>query len=121
MTKKQRAAMKKAREKLRQEGILPPPKKRLNREKYAKQIKTRFDSMGWDPIVAQVYILQAITLMTPLETIKSAVTPEQVGVLKMMHMAMDLYEFERRKSNAGKSGYTVGEVYEQVIKPIWEL
>ena len=49
------------------------------------------------------------------------VTPEQVGVLKVMKLAMEMKKFEERLQVEGREKYTIGEIYEAAIKPVLEL
>lgn len=121
MTEKEKKARRKLREKLRKDGILPPPKKRLDRKKYAREIMERYKSEKYKHIEFTAVIDIAIGCMIPSENVPLGVTPEQLGVLKMLHMAMEMYDCMHQAEGNDPKEMTVGEVYEKIIKPIWEL
>ena len=49
------------------------------------------------------------------------VTPEQVGVLKAVKLAVEMKKFEERLKEEGREKYTIGEIYEAAVKPVLEL
>lgn len=121
MTQKEKKLRQEARDELRAKGILPPVKPRLNRKKFAKEVIDEFKY--FDSFDGIVYISQAISYMIPGE--KSidifGITPEQVGVLKMMKIACEIKKFEDEKRRIGESHYKFKEIYENVIEPILKL
>ena len=104
--KAERAAMKKQ---LQAEGVLPPDKPRLNRKKFARETWAEWEEfLKGDPIRAEVSLLRAVT-------------PEQVGVYKALKLAVEYNKFLRKLEAEGRSKYTIGELADEVVLPIWKL
>ena len=99
--KAERAAMKKQ---LQAEGVLPPDKPRLNRKKFAREV--------WDEFSEMEFIAGPEL---------PAVTPEQVGVYKALKLAVEYNKFLRKLEAEGRSKYTIGELADEVVLPIWKL
>lgn len=111
--KSQRAACKK---RLQAEGLLPPDKKPLNRKKFAEETRAAFESRR--PNIACLY--EAIGWMMPSTIVKRPITPEQVGVLKVLRIAVELERFYDKLSEEGRERFTIEEIA-AVVTPIIEL
>lgn len=111
--KNQRAAFKKE---LQAEGLLPPDKKRLNRRKFAKETRAEFESQG----ILYSSLYEAIGWMMPCGVLHEQITPEQVGVLKVMKIAVELDRFYERLRAEGRESCTIEELCD-IVKPIIEL
>lgn len=118
MTNKEKQLRKKVREELRDKGVIPPPKKRLDRKAFAQDVLKRYDDLGNFDLY--IDLIEAIIYMVPESSVTIGVTSEQVGVLKMLKIAMDLHE---RKQQAIKEGRTINhlELWNEVVKPVWNL
>ena len=81
--KAERAAIKKQ---LQADGVLPPDKPRLNRKKFAREVWDEFSEM--DVYTADFYLRKAIMATVGPEL--HEVTSEQVGILKLMKLAVKL-------------------------------
>lgn len=115
--KAERAAMKKQ---LQAEGVLPPDKSRLNRKKFARETWAEWEEfLKSDPIRAEVSLLRAVEFIAGPEL--PAVTPEQVGVYKALKLAVEYNKFLRKLEAEGRSKYTIGELADEVVLPIWKL
>ena len=89
--KAERAAMKKQ---LQAEGVLPPDKPRLNRKKFARETWAEWEEfLKGDPIRAEVSLLRAV----------------------------EYNKFLRKLEAEGRSKYTIGELADEVVLPIWKL
>ena len=110
--KKERAQTKKQ---LQEERILPPNKKRLNRSRFAKEVWVDWEAER----PPNGYLMMACVLLGPVEGFP--VSPEQVGVLKVMKAAVEIYRFEQKRKVCRERAYPVQDLYEQVILPIKEL
>lgn len=120
MTLAEKKMNKEIREQLREQGILPPVKPRLNRKKFLQETWNEFD----EKIITYAdlkYLRTAIGAMVHRDENIRNVSSEQVGVLKVMKLAAAIKQFEQQKADAGEDSYNVGELYESVIKPITEL
>lgn len=124
LTNKEKEFRKELREEMREQGIIPPVKPRLNRSKFAIEVvnefRENFGAFGDD-----VYLFKAISWMTPDVDMnlkpRPKITPEQVGVIKVMKLAMEIKKFEKDIIAKGETKYSVGELYEKVIAPIVNL
>lgn len=108
--KKERAQMRKE---LIAEGVLPPPKKPLNRKKYIRDAMEAWNANGMEAIEEWAYLIQAIGLA--MSTYKPKL--EDVGVAKMLNVAMEIARFEAECKAAGQTRYKVDALYAR-IKPI---
>ena len=115
--KAERAAIKK---KLREDGLLPPIKPRLNRKKFARETWAEFDAFyKAEPIRAEVSLLRAIGFMVGPDM--KEVSPEEVGVLKLLKLAVEYNAFLEKLETEGRTTYTYGELIDEVILPITNL
>lgn len=115
--KAERAAIKK---KLREDGLLPPIKPRLNRKKFARETWAEFDAFyKAEPIRAEVSLLKAIGFMVGPDM--KEVSPEEVGVLKLLKLAVEYDAFLKKLEEEGREKYTYGELIDEVILPITNL
>lgn len=112
--KADRAALKK---KLQEEGLIPPNKPRLNRKKFAAEVVTEFQAM--DVFTADTYLRQAVFTMVSADM--QEVTAEQVGVLKVLKLAVETKRFEERLKAEGRTKYSIKEYYDEVFGPIEKL
>ena len=115
--KAERAAIKK---KLREDGLLPPIKPRLNRKKFARETWAEFDAFyKAEPIRAELSLLKAIGFMVGPEM--KEVSSEEVGVLKLLKLAVEYNAFLEKLETEGRTTYTYGELIDEVILPITNL
>lgn len=49
------------------------------------------------------------------------VTPEQVGVLKLLKLAVETEKFMKALEAEGRDKYTIGEYHEKVYAPVMNL
>ena len=49
------------------------------------------------------------------------VTPEQVGVMKLLKMAIEMKKFSDELKAEGRMEYTIGEYMERVVLPVIKL
>ena len=70
-------------------------------------------------IRAEVSLLRAVEFIAGPEL--PAVTPEQVGVYKALKLAVEYNKFLRKLEAEGRSKYTIGELADEVVLPIWKL
>lgn len=112
--KAEKAAFKK---RMQGKGILPPDKPRLNRKKFAAEVLAEFDGFGG--IVDALYLYKAIGCMVGPDM--REVTSEQVGVLKLLKIAVETKKFMEALSAEGRKQYTIGEYLDEVVLPITRL
>jgi len=115
--KNERAQIKK---KLQKDGILPPDKPRLNRGKFARETWEAFEAFYTsEPIRAELSLIKAIGFMVGPDMKK--VTPEEVGVLKLLKLAVEYNAFLKKLETEGRTTYNYGELIDEVILPITNL
>lgn len=112
--KAERAAIKKQ---LQADGVLPPDKPRLNRKKFAREVWDEFSEM--DVYTADFYLRKAIMATVGPEL--HEVTSEQVGILKLMKLAVEYDGFLNKLEAEGRETYTTGELVDEVVLPIIKL
>lgn len=117
LTKKEIALRAEAKKRLQEEGILPPDKARLNRKKFAREVMEEFKAM--DVFAADLYLRRAIGCMV-LEDMPR-VSEEQVGVLKLLKIAVETQKFMQALKEEGRTQYTIGEYVDKVVRPVRDL
>lgn len=121
MTQRERKERAAIRRQLQQDGILPPPKKRLNRKQFAEEVLSEYRGGGdidnWR--LYNVDIPRAISVMTAIVKV-DGVTPEQVGVLKVLRIAMDTQRWCKQAAADGRNP-TILEYVDEVADPIINL
>lgn len=122
LTNREKQINKEVRSELREKGIIPPVKKRLNRKKFAEEVITEFKETlnGYEK---EFYVHRAIACMLPLSDPKISIkiSSEEVGVLKVLKMAIEMKKYLDTLKAEGKNEYIVMDMYEVVVKPILEL
>ena len=117
LTQREKAERARIKKKLQEDGVLPPDKPRLNRKKFAREVLAQFGAM--DAYSADLYLRQAIGCMVSPDM--NRVTEEEVGVLKLLKIAVESERFEKALKAEGRSQYTMGEYIEKVVLPILKL
>lgn len=117
LTKKEIALRAEAKKRLQEEGILPPDKARLNRKKFAREVMEEFKAM--DVFAADLYLRRAIGCMVSEDMPR--VSEEQVGVLKLLKIAVETQKFMQGLKEEGRTQYTIGEYVDKVVRPVRTL
>lgn len=117
LTQREKGERARIKKKLQEDGVLPPDKSRLNRKKFAREVLAEFGAM--DAYSADLYLRQAIGCMVSPDM--NRVTEEEVGVLKLLKIAVESERFSKALEAEGRSQYTIGEYAEKVILPILKL
>lgn len=119
MTNKEKQFNKEFKERMRAEGIIPPVKAKLNRRKFAKEVIEEYKNL--QTYGDMFYLQEAISLMLPSINFKSKISLEEIGVLKVLKLAIESKKFKEELKAKGETKYSVGELYEKVIEPIINL
>lgn len=117
LTQREKAERARIKKKLQEDGVLPPDKPRLNRKKFAREVLAQFGAM--DAYSADLYLRQAIGCMVSPDM--NRVTEEEVGVLKLLKIAVESEKFAKALEAEGRIQYTMGEYIEKVVLPILKL
>lgn len=120
LTQREKAERAAAKKRLQARGVLPPDKPRLNRKKFAQVSWAEWTALlAEDRLRAAMALCRAVSFTTAPELLE--VTPEQVGILKAIKIAVEYEKFLRKLEAEGRSDYTVGELADEVILPVWNL
>ena len=114
MTAREKADRARIRKELREEGLLPPVKKPLNRKKFCEEAREIFQSdYGID---FPIYVYWAIAeMLGHTDKTTGALSREAVGAAKILKLAKARMDFEAARREHGESGgYKIGELYEAV-------
>jgi len=117
LTNKEKAFNAKIKKELQEDGILPPDKPKLNRKKFGRETWAEFNEVCGN-FEGLMDLREAIGCMVSSEPRK--VTSEEVGVYKLMKIAIEMRKFKNRLKDEGRTQYTVGELAD-VIAPILKL
>lgn len=119
LTAREKAERAQIRKELRDKGILPMPKKPLNRKKFCEEARACYMEMNlYDDIL---YIGWGLAeMLGHKEGLKTTPDLEAVGAAKVILLAKTRKEFEREHMERTGSGtYAVGELFE-AVKNIYE-
>ena len=118
MTKREKEEMKQIRKELREKGVIPPVKKRLNRKDYIENTRNKWnepeEGNSW------IYLTRAVSWVMGRVDHKGNVHPESVGAAKVLQVAMKMQEFTAKLKEEGRDRYTTGELYEYLKETLEE-
>lgn len=117
LTNAEKKSNKEFRESLRTRGIIPPVKPKLNRKKFAKEVAEEFKE-GFNSYDDIRYLLDAISWTRPSPESKGRISLEQMGVLKLLKIAIEIKKFKEEKLSLGETKYSPLEMYEKVVAPV---
>lgn len=109
-----RVARAAVRKELRDAGLLPQPKKPLNRKRFCEEAKQLLKEM--DAFDTFAYIQWALMeMLGHRDKADFHLSKEAVGAAKVIKLAATRKEFEKRLLDEGRTeGYTVGELIDAV-------
>ena len=120
LTQREKAARAAAKKRLQARGVLPPDKPRLNRKKFAQETWAEWTALlAENRLRAAMALCRAVSFTTAPELLE--VTPEQVGILKAMKIAVEYEKFLQKLEAEDRSDYSIGELADEVILPVWKL
>ena len=120
LTQREKAERAAAKKRLQARGVLPPDKPRLNRKKFAQETWAEWTALlAEDRLRAAMALCRAVSFTTAPELLE--VTPEQVGILKAMKIAVEYEKFLQKLEAEDRSDYSIGELADEVILPVWKL
>ena len=120
LTQRERAERAAAKKRLQARGVLPPDKPRLNRKKFAQETWAEWTALlAENRLGAAMALCRAVSFNTAPELLE--VTPEQVGILKAMKIAVEYEKFLQKLEAEDRSDYSIGELADEVILPVWKL
>lgn len=120
LTQREKAEWAATKKRLQARGVLPPNKPRLNRKKFAQETWAEWTALlAENRLGAAMALCRAVSFTTDSELLE--VTPEQVGILKAMKIAVEYEKFLQKLETEGRSDYSIGELADEVILPVWNL
>ena len=117
LTQREKALNARVKKQLQEEGVLPPDKPKLNRKKFAKEVLEEWGEM--DTYGSILYLKRAIGCMVSADM--RTVDAEQVGVLKLLKIALETKKFMKELEEKNQTTYTIGEYIDKVVLPIRKL
>lgn len=118
LTNKERRELDRLRRELKAKGILPPDKPRLNRRQFARETLKEYQE-DMDLMDSGFWLNRAIRYMVSEEM--EQVSEEQVGVLKLLKLAVESKKFHQDLKAEGRTQYTAGELIDKVVSPVLRL
>ena len=120
LTQREKAERRAIKKKLQEDGLLPPDKPRLNRKKFAREIWAEYEALyETNAIRAEVMLIKAVGYMVGPDM--KEVSSEEVGVLKLLKIAVELDRFFKGLEAEGRSTYNLKELVDKVVLPIYKL
>lgn len=117
LTQREKALRAQVKKGLQERGVLPPDKPRLNRKKFAADVRAEWNAAE-GPLYA--YVMRSIGWMLPDEKPIFPITPEQIGVLKLLKIALATKAYEDAlPENVHK--YNAVDFFREVVEPIINL
>jgi hypothetical protein len=122
MTQKEKKLQAEIRAELRAEGILPPVKPRLNRNKFAQEVTEEFNR-DFGAYTDIQFLYKAFSWMKPpvREGRNVKISSEQVGALKVLRLALDIKKFHEELQAKGETKYKPIDLYNEVVAPVLKL
>lgn len=117
MTNREKAERAEVKRELQGMGIIPPDKPRLNRKKFAEEVLAEYELL--EAYTAYLYLRKAIGCMVGPDM--KEITAEQIGVLKVLKIAVETKKFMEALKSEGQTQYTLGEYLDKVVLPITRL
>lgn len=117
LTNREKAVRRETKKHLIEQGILPPPKKPLNRKKFAKEVYAELGELTWYEI--EHWLRQALYMS--ITSGEYTVNSEDVGVLKMVKIAIEMKKYYDAKTPEDRAEITVGDIFDNVVLPIRKL
>ena len=114
MSQKEKDSRAAAKKRLQEKGVLPPDKPRLNRKKFVTDTWNEWNAEMTD-FADLLYLRDAIGCMIGPKM--QNVSLEQVGVAKVVKIAVELKRYGQRKGD----GETVESLVDDVLLPILKL
>lgn len=103
---------------MRAEGVLPPVKPKLNRRKFAKEVIKELEN-SFNLYSDLPHLREAISFMLPSQF--GRVTPEEIGVVKVLKLAMEIKKYKEALIAKGETSYIIADFYRDVVSPVLKL
>ncbi len=114
MTKREKKARADARAMLKEQGVLPPDKKPLNRKKFIEEAVKEWEGRDGGALLWDRYLMKAFAEMMAHRDRKMRVSLEAVGAAKVLRLAVRIQKFEKQVQERGETTYNVKDLYEYV-------
>lgn len=117
LTQREKALNARVKKELQEKGLIPPAKARLNRKKFAADVRAEWNAAE-GPLYA--YVMRSIGWMLPDEKPLFPITPEQIGVLKLLKIALATKAYEDALPEDVHK-YNAVDFFREVVEPIINL
>lgn len=113
MTNKEKRERAAAKKRLQAKGILPPDKPRLNRKKFIEEAEAEWAGRDTKCLVWDLYMMRAVFHVLGYGSVRG-ISPEAVGVAKVLKIAIRLQKFESELKESGRDEYSYREQYDYI-------
>lgn len=111
LTKREKKVKAGIKKQMQEEGILPPDKPRLNREKFIKESAREWDGRDMECMIWDIYLTRAASWMTGHVERNGRRSQQAVGAAKVLKIALRLKKFSKEKK---QEEYGIREEYEYI-------
>lgn len=118
MTRKEIELRAQCKKDLQARGVIPPDKPRLNRKKFAREVIAEYKEV-MDGVDGLFYLQRVVWCAVHTNMVQ--ITPEKVGVLKLLKTAVETKRYMDELAKKGEAQYDVKDYIEKVILPIDRL
>lgn len=114
LTQREKKVKAEIKKQLQEEGILPPDKPRLNREKFIKEAAREWDGRDMECMVWDIYLTRAVSWMTGHVERNGRRSLQAVGAAKILKIALRPKRFSHELKEKGQEEYKINEEYEYI-------
>ena len=100
---------------LKERGLLPPDKPRLNRKRFIEEARKEWNERPGNCHIWEHFLMQAFSYMlnhTEGRSIRAS--PEAVGAAKVLKLAIRLQQFYEETRSRGENEYKVTDQYDYI-------
>lgn len=110
LTKKEKEIRAEIRKDLKEKGVIPPDKKRLNRKKFIEEAKEEWRNA--EAFLLLPYFKDAFGIIMGLTDKRLNISMEAIGAAKVIKLAIRMKQFEKMVEERGDTKYSVKELFE---------
>lgn len=116
LTKKEKKIRAEIRKDLKEKGVIPPDKKRLNRKKFIEEAKKEIAKVNYEMFLN---LVASLNIVMDRRDRNLNISTEAIGAAKAVKLAIRMKQFEKMVEERGDTKYSVKELLEY-IKDILE-
>lgn len=114
LTKREKKVKAGVKKQMQEEGILPPDKPRLNREKFIREASKEWDTRNNECMIWDIYLIRAVVWMTGHVERNGRRSLQAVGAAKALKIAVRLEKFHHKLKDEGRTEYKLEEEFRYI-------